>query len=270
MPTYRDYIADIKKRVREATPEQVEDLIRSGDVQLGDVREKDEWNAGLRARRRELRGRRLRKEAAVARALEGLEHGDLALEAKDRSMNDGDAMFDRRVVQEIPGGEVVCAVDHDVVALDDAIDVRRGQAFLVADDLDVGIQGLERLLRRGDLRLADAIGVVKDLPLQVGEVDHIGVDDAKRTDAGRGEVIRRRRSEATRSDEEHFAVQKLLLTRLADFRDKKVTRVPLRLIRREARGRRPRLAGILPAVEAAGHRDHVLIAELLQRVRGHR
>ncbi|MGH2472138.1 MAG: molybdopterin-synthase adenylyltransferase MoeB [Candidatus Limnocylindria bacterium] len=46
MPTYRDYFADIKKRVKEATPEQVQDLIRSGDIQLGDVREKDEWNAG--------------------------------------------------------------------------------------------------------------------------------------------------------------------------------------------------------------------------------
>jgi len=46
MPTYRDFFADIKKRIYEATPEQVQDLIRSGDVQLGDVREKDEWNAG--------------------------------------------------------------------------------------------------------------------------------------------------------------------------------------------------------------------------------
>jgi molybdopterin/thiamine biosynthesis adenylyltransferase/rhodanese-related sulfurtransferase len=46
MPTYRDYFADIKKRIHEATPEQVQELIRSGEVQLGDVREKDEWNAG--------------------------------------------------------------------------------------------------------------------------------------------------------------------------------------------------------------------------------
>jgi len=46
MPTYRDFFADIKKRIREATPEQVQDLISSGDVQLGDVREKDEWNTG--------------------------------------------------------------------------------------------------------------------------------------------------------------------------------------------------------------------------------
>jgi sulfur-carrier protein adenylyltransferase/sulfurtransferase len=46
MPTYRDYFAEIKKRVKEATPEQVQELIRSGDVQLGDVREKNEWDEG--------------------------------------------------------------------------------------------------------------------------------------------------------------------------------------------------------------------------------
>jgi molybdopterin/thiamine biosynthesis adenylyltransferase/rhodanese-related sulfurtransferase len=46
MPTYRDYFSDIKKRIKEATPEQVQELLRSGDVQLGDVREKDEWDAG--------------------------------------------------------------------------------------------------------------------------------------------------------------------------------------------------------------------------------
>src|SRR5216117_1665773 len=46
MPSYRDYFADLKKRIKEATPEQVQELLRSDEVQLGDVREKDEWNAG--------------------------------------------------------------------------------------------------------------------------------------------------------------------------------------------------------------------------------
>ncbi|MEK7863861.1 MAG: ThiF family adenylyltransferase, partial [Chloroflexota bacterium] len=46
MPSYRDYFAEIKKRVKEATPQQVAELLRSGDVQLADVREKDEWDAG--------------------------------------------------------------------------------------------------------------------------------------------------------------------------------------------------------------------------------
>ncbi len=46
MPTYRDYFNDIKKQVKEATPQQVADLLRREDIQLADVREKDEWNAG--------------------------------------------------------------------------------------------------------------------------------------------------------------------------------------------------------------------------------
>ncbi len=45
MGSYRDYFNDLKKRVTEATPQQVEELLK-GDVQLGDVREKNEWDDG--------------------------------------------------------------------------------------------------------------------------------------------------------------------------------------------------------------------------------
>jgi molybdopterin/thiamine biosynthesis adenylyltransferase/rhodanese-related sulfurtransferase len=45
MGSYRDYFAEIKKRVTEATPQEVQDLLK-GDVQLGDVREKNEWDEG--------------------------------------------------------------------------------------------------------------------------------------------------------------------------------------------------------------------------------
>jgi molybdopterin/thiamine biosynthesis adenylyltransferase/rhodanese-related sulfurtransferase len=46
LPTYRDYFAELKKRIKEATPQQVADLLRLDDVQVADVRETDEWNAG--------------------------------------------------------------------------------------------------------------------------------------------------------------------------------------------------------------------------------
>ena len=46
MPTYRDYFGELKKQIQEATPQQVADLLRSKDVQLADVREKNEWDAG--------------------------------------------------------------------------------------------------------------------------------------------------------------------------------------------------------------------------------
>ena len=45
MGSYRDYFADLKKRVKEATPQEVQELLK-GDVQLGDVREKNEWDEG--------------------------------------------------------------------------------------------------------------------------------------------------------------------------------------------------------------------------------
>ena len=45
MGSYRDYFADLKKRVKEATPQEVQALLK-GDVQLGDVREKNEWDEG--------------------------------------------------------------------------------------------------------------------------------------------------------------------------------------------------------------------------------
>jgi molybdopterin/thiamine biosynthesis adenylyltransferase len=46
MATYRDWFADLRKQVREATPQEVQDLLKQGDVQLGDVREKNEWDEG--------------------------------------------------------------------------------------------------------------------------------------------------------------------------------------------------------------------------------
>src|SRR5216683_7196878 len=45
MGSYRDYFSELRKRVKEATPQEVQDLLK-GDVQLGDVREKNEWDEG--------------------------------------------------------------------------------------------------------------------------------------------------------------------------------------------------------------------------------
>src|SRR4029077_10051528 len=45
MGSYRDYFSELKKHVKEATPQEVQALL-AGDVQLGDVREKNEWDEG--------------------------------------------------------------------------------------------------------------------------------------------------------------------------------------------------------------------------------
>src|SRR5204863_6002792 len=101
-----------------------------------------------------------------------------------------------RVVQQVPRGEVVGAVDDDVVAVDDVEDVVGAEAHVIGDDVDVRVQLRQRLLGRVDFALADAVDVVEDLALQVRRVDDIHVDDADRAHAGGGEVHGGRRSEA--------------------------------------------------------------------------
>ena len=107
-------------------------------------------------------------------------------------MHDGDAELHAGVVEQVARREVVGAVDDHVVALDDVEDVVGRQPGVVGDDVDVGVERHERLLRRVDLAVADPVEVVQDLALQVGRVDLVHVDDADRADAGGGEVERRR------------------------------------------------------------------------------
>jgi hypothetical protein len=92
---------------------------------------------------------------------------------------------DRGVVQEIARGEVVGAVDDDVppLAAEDPVDVLEGQPLTKDIDGDVGVQRLDRALGRLGVGLAEPLGRVDDLPLEVRLVDDVVVDDAQRADA---------------------------------------------------------------------------------------
>ena len=75
-----------------------------------------------------------------------------------------------------------------------------------------------------------------DLPLEVGVVDDVGVDDPEPADACGGEVERGRRPEPAGADQEDARLEQALLALLADLGDQEVARVacPLR-----GRQRRP-------------------------------
>ena len=121
-------------------------------------------------------------------------------------------MPDRRVVDEVPRREVVGAVDDHVPAVgEDALDVLGRQPLLVRLDLDVGVEASIVRFAESHLRLAEPVGGVDDLALEVRVVDDVGVDDADRADAGRGEVERGGRAEAARADQQDARVEQLLL-----------------------------------------------------------
>ena len=184
-------------------------------------------------------------------------------------MDDRDPVPDGRVVHEVAGGEVVGAVDDDVPAVgQDPLDVLRGQPLLERDDVHVRVQRLERPLRGEHLRLAEPLGRVDDLALEVRLVDDVRVDDPERAHACGGEVERGRRAEAARAHEEHPRVEDSLLPVLPDLGDQEVPAVARALLAGEDARDRHVEAVPLPVAEAAGEVDDVLVAELAERLRG--
>jgi len=67
---------------------------------------------------------------------------------------------------------------------------------------------------------------VQDLALQIRRVDDVHVDDAEGSDSRRREVQGRRRSEATRAEQEDLRLEQPLLTGLADLGKEDVAAVP--------------------------------------------
>src|SRR5262249_17307871 len=152
------------QRVAEAE----EDLDALDGLDRADDAGQHPQHARLGAGRGQLRRGRLGDEAAGARTLVGGGHRGLALEAEDRAVHHGDPLQQGGVVDQVPGREVVGAVDDQVVAVDDLEDVVGPEAYVVGDDVHVRVQGRQRLLGRVDLPLAHPVDVVEDLALEIG------------------------------------------------------------------------------------------------------
>ena len=74
---------------------------------------------------------------------------------------------------------------------------------------------------------------MQHLPLEVGEINHIEIDDADCADAREREVKRGRAAEAAGADDEDLRLHQLALTDGADLRHDDVPRVAVHLLRRQ-------------------------------------
>ena len=109
------------------------------------------------------------------------------------------------------------------------------------DDVDVGVERLDRhAAPTAVFGIADPLGVVDHLALQVGLVDDVVVDEAERADPGRGEVEGGRRAEAAGADQQHLRVQQLQLALDPDLGQQGVARVAVRC------------SGVMPSAATTG------------------
>jgi hypothetical protein len=109
---------------------------------------------------------------------------------------------------------------------------------------------------------------VDHLALQVGQVHDVVVDDAKRADAGGGQIEGCGRAQAPRAQQQHLRVQELLLTLGADLGQQQVAAVALALLSGQRAGGLDVVAAVLPQREATRHRLDVLIAQIVEQGSG--
>ena len=84
------------------------------------------------------------------------------------------------------------------------------------------IQGGESRLAGGRLALADLVGGEHHLPLQIGKLDAIVIDETDGADSGRRQIQCGRRPEPTSTDNQYRTVRQSLLTSWTHFSQRKV------------------------------------------------
>ena len=159
----------------------------------------------------------------------GLEGGDLAVEAQHRARDECPPGGYGGVVDEVAGGEVVAAVEDEVVVAEEPGGVGFSQPFVVGLDADGGVERPDGGGGALGLGPADAVRAVDHLALEVGDIDIVVVDDAERADPSGGEIEQDRRAEAARAHRQHARGQQLLLPRAAHLRQNQVAGVAVEL-----------------------------------------
>ena len=154
--------------------------------------------------------------ACGARPRTGPEHADLGGVAEDRAPDLGDGQIRARRVDDVAGGEIVRAVQDDVVALHDPPHIGLGEPLPVLDDGHVRVERPDVRSSAGRLRRADAGRVMDHLPVEVGQGDGVVVDDPDRAHARGRQIEEGGRTEAPRPDDEHARGEQAELSLLAE------------------------------------------------------
>ncbi len=103
---------------------------------------------------------------------------------------------------------------------------------------------------------------MNDLPLQVGHIHDIGIDNAERAHPSGSQVVGGRRAQATRPHQQHLGIEQFALAFFANLTEQEMTAVALELLVGHLAIANDRIACILPPGDAAGHGIDILVTHL--------
>src|SRR5919108_3575942 len=118
------------------------------------------------------------------------EHGRLTLEAKHRAIDVWLPCKHADIVRKITGGKIIGAVHDNVVVSHDFLRVVAGEAAFMQFEFYRRIDIPQPVARRSQFAAADVLCSVKNLPLQIGEIDTVEIDEPESSNAGCCQVKR--------------------------------------------------------------------------------
>ena len=135
------------------------------------------------------------------------------------------------VVYQVSGGEVVRSVNHQIVLADDLSGVVGFQSNFVENDVGVWIVGNDIVPGRIQLGASDVAGVMKDLPLQVGDFNHVEINDPDGAHARQSQIYGRWGAQTASANNQRFCPQKVALALAPHIAHDDMPAVPIDLIR---------------------------------------
>ena len=102
----------------------------------------------------------------------------------------------------MPGSKVVAAVEYDIGLTNQRFELFSGDALSQCFDDHFRIDLRQRGFPGKHLGLPDTLVSMQNLPLQIGQINGITVDQRDLADPGRGEIERGRRAESAGTDDQ--------------------------------------------------------------------
>src|SRR5512146_1703729 len=160
-----------------------------------------------------------REQAVVAGRIVAAEikNRNLSVKLNGRAGYQGSAVGQAGAVDGVAGVEIVAAIQYHVGLCDKFKQLCCIGARLEGDTLDLGVDVMQHSPRGGDLGLANRLGAMDDLPLQVAEIHGVVIAYDQLTDAAGSQIQGGGRSQSAHSDYQGSPCKQALLSFDADL-----------------------------------------------------
>lgn len=155
----------------------------------------------------------------------GVVDADLAIKLDHRARDQGFRVVYTGGVDRVAGLKVVTAIEHDIDVRHQGVQYLRVGPGLQGRQFDIGVEGLQGVLQRLHLGLANGFGAVGDLALQVGQIDRVVVEHREVSNPCASQVHRQWRSQPACANDQCMCVSNALLSFDADVVKQDVARV---------------------------------------------